>query len=268
MRRSDLKAIRRARLLSEVPEAERAKMLAPCFVQSLPVGTVLCRQGEKLDFLQIVVSGRVGLFGQTERDEALVEIFGPGDAFIVPAVALDMVALLTARMLDEGRILMWPADSFRSQLRSNGALAYGAMLQLSAYWRLLVCQIRDLKLLSAVERLAALLLSLAPRGAGAARVMLPGGRGLVAGLLGVAPQSLSRAFLILRPLGVSGGGREVTIADPRRLREIAGAFSKKDASRRPATRSRPLKDRAASSTISRKGKRRQRRSRLPAEEGS
>jgi len=268
MRRSDLKAIRRARLISGVPEREMAKMLAPCFVQALPEGAVLCRQGEKLDFLQIVVSGRVGLFGQTERDEALVEVFGPGDAFIVPAVALDMVSLLTARMLDEGRILMWPADSFRTQLRSNSSLAYGAMLQLSAYWRLLVNQIRDLKLLSAVERLAALLLSLAPRGAGATTVILPGSRGLVAGLLGVAPQSLSRAFSILRPLGVSGGGREVAIADPRRLREIAGAFSRKDASRRPATRGRSLEDRAASRTISRKVKRRQRHTHLPAEEGS
>jgi CRP/FNR family transcriptional activator FtrB len=268
MRRSDLKVIRHARLLSEVPERERTKMLAPCFVQALPEGAVLCRQGEKLDFLQIVVSGRVGLFCQTERDEALVEIFGPGDTFIVPAVALDTVALLTARMLDEGRILMWPADSFRSQLRSNSALAYGAMLQLSAHWRLLVCQIRDLKLLPAVERLAALLLSLAPRGAGATRVMLPGSRSLVAGLLGVAPQSLSRAFSILRPLGISGGGREVTIADRRRLREMAGAFLRKDARRRSATLGRPLRDRAGSRTISRKGKGRRRRTRLPAEEGS
>lgn len=266
MRRSDLKAIRRARLLSEVPEPEMAKMLAPCFVQALPEGTVLCRQGEKLDFLHIVVSGRVGLFGQTERDEALVEIFGPGDAFIVPAVALDMASLLTARMLDEGRMLMWPAGPFRTQLRSSSPLAYGAMLQLSAYWRILVNQIRDLKLLSAVERLAALLLSLAPRRAGATRVMLPGSRGLVAGLLGVAPQSLSRAFSILRPLGVSGGGREVAIADPGRLREIAGACSLKHASRQPVARNRPLRDRGASRTMSRKGKRRQRRTRLPAEE--
>lgn len=241
-----------------------ATMLAPCFVQALPEGTVLCRQGEKLDFLYVVVAGRVGLFGQTERDEALVEIFGPGDAFIVPAVALDMASLLTARMLDEGRILMWPADSFRAQLRSSGPLAYGAMLQLSAYWRMLVGQIRDLKLLSAVERLSALLLSLAPRGAGATSVMLPGSRGLVASLLGVAPQSLSRAFSILRPLGVSGGGREIAIADPRRLREIAGAYSLKDASLQTSVGGHPPRKRAASPPRSRKGGRR--RTRSPAEE--
>ena len=227
MRRTDLALVRHATLLSGLPARQLVAMLAPSFVQPLPAGAVLCRQGEKPDFLHIVVSGRVGLFGESAGDEALVEIFGPGDAFIVPAVVLDMPSLLTARLLEEGRILMWPALSFRRQVRSNAALSHGAMLQLCGYWRLLIGQLKDLKLLSASERLAALLLSLAPRGAGTgagtARVTLPGNRSLVAGLLGVAPQSLSRAFAGLRPIGVSGGGREVTIADVGRLREFAAA---------------------------------------------
>ena len=223
MRRTDLAPIRRATLLTGIPKAELMRMLAPSFVQSLPEGAVLCRQGEKPEFLNIVVAGRVGLFGERGDDEALIEIFGPGDAFIVPAVVLDMPALLTARTLEEGRILMWPAAAFRDRVRSNGTLAYGAMLQLSGYWRMLIRQLKDLKLLSAVERLSNLLLSLAPRGRGPVRVMLPGNRPLVAGMLGVAPQSLSRAFAALRPLGVSGGGRAVAIADMTRLRDLAGA---------------------------------------------
>jgi hypothetical protein len=38
--------------------------------------------------------------------------------------------------------------------------------------------------------------------------------------VGVTPQSLSRASAALRPLGVSGSGREVSIIDPR-LRNFA-----------------------------------------------
>ena len=53
-------------------------------------------------------------------------------------------------------------------------------------------------------------------------VTLPGGRRLVAGRLGVTPQSLSRAFAALRSVGVSGSGRQVTIADAGRLREFTG----------------------------------------------
>lgn len=107
-------------------------------------------------------------------------------------------------------------------MRANGALAFGATLLLSSYWRTFVGQIKDLKLLSAIERLSAMLLALAPRQAGPVTVTLPGGRRLIADRLGVTPQSLSRAFATLRRLGVSGSGRVVTIADPARLREFAG----------------------------------------------
>jgi CRP/FNR family transcriptional activator FtrB len=218
MRAADLARIRRSKLLAEVPGAKLTAMLGGCFVQALPEGTVLCRQGEKARFLHVVVSGRVRQFGEAADKEALIEIFGPGDAFIVPAVMLDAPYLVTARLLEEGRILMWPSDSFRSQARTNGSLAFGAALQLSGYWRALVTQIKDLKLLAATERLSTFLLALAPRAPGPVMATLPGGRRLIAGWLGVTPQSLSRAFAALRPLGVTGGGRQISIADPVRLR--------------------------------------------------
>jgi len=103
------------------------------------------------------------------------------------------------------------AAAFRARVRSNDALAYGVMLQLSGYWRKLNSQIKDLKLLSATERLSALLLALASRGADPIGVMLPGNRSLVAGLLGVAPQSLSRAFATPRPIGVSGADEKLPL---------------------------------------------------------
>ncbi|MFO1158589.1 MAG: cyclic nucleotide-binding domain-containing protein [Reyranellaceae bacterium] len=223
MRPSDIPLIRRARLCSHLSEPDLGALLATCFVQTLPSGATPCHQGEKPEFLHIVLSGKVGLFAEGPREETLIEFFGPGDGFVLPAVMLDMPYLVTARLIEEGRILMWPAAAFRAQVRANGALAYGATLQLSSYWRLLVSQIKDLKLLSATERLSAMLLALAPRQSGSATVTLPGGRRLIAGRLGVTPQSLSRAFATLRPLGVSGQGRQIAIADLDRLRDLSAA---------------------------------------------
>ena len=222
MRPADIPLIRRARLFSQVSETDLAALVATCFVQTLPAGATPSHQGEKPEFLHIVLSGKVGLFAEGPREEMLIEFFGPGDGFVLPAVMLDMPYLVTARLLDEGRILLWPAAAFRAQVRANGALAYGATLQLSSYWRILVGQIKDLKLLSATERLSAMLLALAPRQTGSATVTLPGGRRLIAGRLGITPQSLSRAFATLRPLGVSGQGRQIAIADLERLRDLAG----------------------------------------------
>jgi len=222
MRSTDLPLIRRSRLFASVSEIELSAMLANCFVQTLPKGAVPCHQGEKPEFLHIVLSGGVGLFGEGPREETLVEFFAQGDSFILPAVMLDAPYLMTARLLEEGRLLLWPAAAFRAQVRANGALAYGATVLLSTYWRTLVGQIKDLKLLSAIERLSAFLLALSPRQSGPVTVSLPGGRRLIAGRLGVTPQSLSRAFAELRTIGVSGSGRQVAIADAARLREFTG----------------------------------------------
>lgn len=222
MRAADLPFIRRSRLFALASEQDLAALLATCFVQSLPKGTTPCQQGEKPEFLNVVLSGRVGLFGESPREAALIEFFGPGDAFILPAVMLDSPYLMTARLLEESRLLFWPAAAFRAQMRVNGSLAYGATLLLSSYWRTLIGQIKDLKLLSAIERLSAFLLALAPRQTGSVTVTLPGGRRLIAGRLGVTPQSLSRAFAALRPLGVTGSGRNVSISDPARLRQFGG----------------------------------------------
>ena len=145
MRPTDLPLIRRSRLFAPVSETDLAAMLATCFVQTFK-GAVPCHQGEKPEFLHIVLSGGVGLFGAGPREETLVEFFGPGDSFILPAIMLDASYLLTARLLEESRLLLWPAAAFRAQVRANGALAYGATLLLSVYWRSLIGQIKDLKL--------------------------------------------------------------------------------------------------------------------------
>lgn len=225
MRPSDLPLIRRARLFAHVTEPELAALLDTCFVQTLPRGTTPCQQGEKAEFLHVVLSGKVGLFAEGPREETLIEFFGPGDGFVLPAVMLDMPYLVTARLTDESRILLWPATAFRAEMRANGALAYGATLQLSSYWRILVGQIKDLKLLSATERLSAMLIALAPRPSGSVTVTLPGSHRLIAGRLGITPQSLSRAFATLRSLGVTCQGRQIAIADLGRLRDLTGIRS-------------------------------------------
>jgi len=79
MRTTDLPLIRRSRLFAQVGEIDLAAMLTTCFVQTLPAGAVLCHQGEKAEFLHIVLSGRVGLFGSAGHEEALVEFFGAGN---------------------------------------------------------------------------------------------------------------------------------------------------------------------------------------------
>jgi CRP/FNR family transcriptional activator FtrB len=151
-------------------------------------------------------------------DEAVIEFFRRGDVFIAPAVVLGLPYLMSTRVLHDARILMIPAEHFRDMLARDPALNAALVKELSRHWRLLIRQIKDLKLRTAPQRLAAYLLDLS--GGLGGTVELPEERRLLAGRLGMTPESLSRAFAQLAAEGVSGRGRNVAIADAAHLRKF------------------------------------------------
>ncbi len=112
-------------------------------------------------------------------------------------------------------------------LQSEQALALMLVTQLARHWRLLLTQIQELKLSSAGERLIAYLLRESRVEAGPVRFRLRNKRYVIAAELGMSPESLSRAFKRLRPLGVASRGGTVEIADVARLvAEIGGPVRK------------------------------------------
>jgi CRP-like cAMP-binding protein len=98
-----------------------------------------------------------------------------------------------------------------------------AALVASACQRLhqLMGQIEKLKTLSGPQRIADFLLGLVPVAQGSCVVALPYEKELVAGKLGLKPESLSRAFKQLRAHGVVVKQNAVQISDIARLRRFA-----------------------------------------------
>lgn len=80
-------------------------------------------------------------------------------------------------------------------------------------------QVEQLQTRSSAQRLAQFLVSLAPVEEGAAVVVLPYDKSLIAHRLGMKPESLSRAFARLRNQGVSTDGNRVLVDDMTNLRE-------------------------------------------------
>ena len=226
MRPEDLGQLRQAALFAGLSSDDILRISRGALVQTLPKGAELLHRGDAPDFLHVILSGRVALTGNLNGStEVVVDFFGAGDTIIAPAVLLGAPYLMSARTVTESRIAVLPADSFRQRLADDGKLAYATALMLARYWRRLVRQIMDLKLRSAPERLAAYLLSLTTKTEGAAIVTLSEERRLIAGRLGITPESLSRAFGTLKDQGVSGRGSSVKISDLAKLR----AFSRADA---------------------------------------
>lgn len=224
VRTEDLEQLRHAKLFAGLMMEDITRITRGAFVQTLPKGAELFHRGDRPDFLHVLLSGRVALTGNlTGSTEVVVDFFGAGDSIIAPAVMLQAPYLMSARIVTDARILMLPAESFRQHLASDAKLAYAASMMLARYWRRLVRQIMELKLRSAPERLAAYLLTLTRRTEGPATVSLVEERRLIAGRLGITPESLSRAFATLKAEGVTGRGNEVRIADVARLRSYSRA---------------------------------------------
>jgi CRP/FNR family transcriptional activator FtrB len=113
---------------------------------------------------------------------------------------------------------MLPADHVRRMMDTEPVLALAMTRALARHWRLLVKQIKELKLKSANQRLGCYLIAKAPVRDGAARFQLAEERKMIAARLGMTPESLSRAFAQLKTAGVSGRGRNIEIADVAKLR--------------------------------------------------
>jgi CRP-like cAMP-binding protein len=85
----------------------------------------------------------------------------------------------------------------------------------------LVYQVEQLKAQTGVQRVAEFLASLATVDHGPCAIALPYDKVLIAGRLGLKPESLSRAFAKLKQLGVEVHASHVLVNDVAKLRNYA-----------------------------------------------
>jgi CRP/FNR family transcriptional regulator, transcriptional activator FtrB len=221
MRAQDRKLLETTQLHMAVGDQAMERLTRNAFVQLVPKDGLLFMQGDMPEFVHLVLSGRISLGAEDSGGHAtVVEIFHEGQLFILAAAILSKPYLLTARALSEARVLMIPADTFRATLDSEPRLARALVDVLAGHWRLLVRQIKGLKLHSAAERLATYLVIRSDARDGAATMRLDEELRIVAARLGMTPESLSRAFTALRPHGVTSRGRSISIADIAALRRM------------------------------------------------
>ena len=221
MRPGDVDLVRRLPALAELPQTAMDRLVNGAFVQSLPRGATLCVQGQTPEFLHAIISGRVALLGvASNQAETVVEFFETGDMLIAPAVLLNAPYLMSARVVEEARVLFIAADRVRQAMKLEPEFARAMAMHLARHWRRVIRQVKDLKLRTAPERLAAFIVGLSPKEPSSKGIQLPEDRKMVAARLGMTPESLSRAFASLRAAGVGGRGRTVTVANIARLREF------------------------------------------------
>lgn len=220
----DLAVVAALPLFSGLSPECLAHLIAYSGVARYGTNETIFHQGEDARHLHVLLDGQVGLVGGvSDGEETVVEILRPGEDFIAAAVLTARPYLMGARALQACCILEIPAERLRRDILSHAELAVAMLTSLANHFRNLVREVKDLKLMSAAQRLAVYLVGLAPKCDGAVMVRLPYQKAIIAARIGVRAETLSRAFTALRDHGVTLDGMVVHISDLERLSAFCNA---------------------------------------------
>ena len=221
MRSSDHQLVRDLDLFTGMESQRFDELMQASFLQRFPSGVQLITEGECCDFLHVVIEGRVELFASSGGRQTTITFVEPVETFITAAAIKDSHYLMSARTLSPSRILMIPAANIRGIFDRDHVFARAVVRELASSYRGLVRTLKDQKLRSGVERLANCLLKLHRQEGGPVSMTLPVEKRVLASLLGMTPENLSRAFAALETHGVEVQGAEIRVTRPEHLEKFA-----------------------------------------------
>lgn len=221
---SDLEAIRSAPLFRALRGDLLETLTSDAMVSECDRGEVLFMQGEPASYFFIVLEGWIKIFRITPAgDEAIVGIFTRGRTFAEAAAFTAGVFPATAEAVTEARVLRIPANRLLEKISKSPELGLAMLASTSAHLHQLVMQIEQLKTHTGAQRVAEFFVSMAPCSRGPCTIQLPYDKSILAGKLGLKPESLSRAFKRLREIGVEIERNKANIADVGRLEAFVEA---------------------------------------------
>lgn len=218
---NDLELIRKTAILGGLGDEALTALLSDAVVKTPDHGEVLFVQGDPASAFYVVLDGWIKLYRMTVAgEEAVVGIFTKGQSFAEAAAFTAGVFPVSAECVTDARLLMFPSNRLFDRIRQSPELGLSMLASTSQHLHGLVHQIQQLKAHTGAQRLAEFMLALAPVEEGACTIALPYDKALIAGHLGMKPESLSRAIARLKEVGVTVKRNMATIHDVDRLRNF------------------------------------------------
>jgi CRP/FNR family transcriptional activator FtrB len=221
VRSEDVPEIRDLLLFCSMAQGSFETLLRGAYLQTFPPQVQLITEGDPPGFLHVLVDGAVELFASWNRRDTTMAVLAPVASFILAATISDRPYLMSARTMEKSRIALIPGEDVRRAFSEDREFATAIVMELAGGFRSATRHAKDLKLRSSVERLANYLLRFDAQTGSTGTFDLPTEKRLLASLLGMTPENLSRAFAVLRAYGVTVSAQRVTIAKPTDLRMFA-----------------------------------------------
>lgn len=220
----DFRLARNTPLIATMDDEQAMTLLEDAKVQSYPRGQILFFQDEPADRFYCLLDGWVKISRLSPSgEESVIHVFARGETFAEAAMFEEGTFPVTAEVVDDCRALAIPARSFNETLKRDPSLALSILASMSRHLRALVSQLEQLTTKSSTQRLADLLVRMAGCESGPTEIRLPLDKSLIAGRLGMQPETLSRSLFKLRAIGVETARERIAIADVARLRDFAAS---------------------------------------------
>jgi CRP-like cAMP-binding protein len=217
---ADREVAKESILLSTLPEDLADMLLQRSTTLMFDRGAMIFLQGDPATSVYIVLEGWVKLFRISPNGaEAVVGVFTRGRSFGEAAAFRGDVYPVASEAVTDCKLLQVRAQFILEMMKSRPELCTAMLASTYRHLQALVSQVEQLKAHTGAQRVAEFLLGLCPIEEGACAVTLPYDKILIAGRLGMKPESLSRAFSRLREAGVMVKQNHAAIADVAKLRE-------------------------------------------------
>lgn len=210
----NLEALRMLPFFAALAPATFARLTSAARIERMRKGETLFRQGEKAEFLFVVIEGFIKLSRLSSHgEETVIHIFGRGESIAESVAVLGDDHTTTAEATGAATIARLPAALVAQVAREAPELALTILSESSAKIWALMDEIETLKAQTADQRVLRFLLSLCPAQSQSCSVRLPYTKGDIAASLGLKQETLSRSFARLKATGIDIDGRDAHISD-------------------------------------------------------
>lgn len=213
----------RAPLFNGLSGDQLAELRAIGTIQEVQKDQTIFSEGERADGFYVLLSGKVKVY-KTSMDgkEHILHILGAGEPFGEVPVFIGANFPATALSLSPSRIMFFPKRRFIDLISANPLIALGMIGLLCLRLKEFTHQIENLALKDVSARLSSYLLHLLQeQQMQGPSIRLKISKGQLAGVLGTAPETLSRVLARLSTAGyIRVQGPEITILNREGLKEV------------------------------------------------
>ncbi len=217
--------IKKTPLFQNISQRDIEELATHCHQKNLSKGQELFSMGDKADSLYIVLKGWVKLYRTSkEGEEAIINIFGPGESFAEAAVFNDSHTYpVNAQAIEQSTLIDIPYGYFVRKIEDDKNFALRILGAIASRQHYLVQQLEQVTTRSATQRIGAFLLRFCIKESqnkdGVWIVDLPYDKSVISTRLNIKPETFSRALAKLEPYGVSIDKRQIIITDKQGLME-------------------------------------------------